>query len=259
LLSSASVQVGSLGFAGNRHSHREKIPIPFCGPSHQLPRNSCGGFSSHASALRGSSYGWRLARGTSAGNQPPPPLPPVARPPHAGLLLPTPVHRHHLLSSCTLKRSCDMTYCARHPASASCYKETALGDCDNTSHPSRALTQGTRSSCSLRAALEEMLAEDRRHPTAQDRRHPASASPPAAELQAEQGAPGPKPRLLRSQQGSQTPLGELQVTPFFFFTLGGDLFTSREGTVMGQSRVARTTAAFAAPARQILEDIACLD
>lgn len=84
-------------------------------------------------------------------------------------------------------------------------------------------------------------------------------SPPAAELQNEQGVPGPKPRPPRSQHsdspgqlsgGSKSPV---------FFTAGGDLFTSRGGTVMGQGRVAHTRAAFVAPAQQILEDITCLD
>lgn len=110
---------------------------------------------SHTSALKGSSHGWRLARGTSAGNQPPPPCQKDSlvyfthrslqalrtRALHVGLLPITPVHWHHLIKPFTLKHSCDMTYCVRHPG------VLLSRDCSgrlwqHLPTPSRTLTEG---------------------------------------------------------------------------------------------------------------------
>lgn len=140
--------------------------------------------------------------------------------------------------------------------STPCYEETALGDCDSTSHPFMCIT------CRYLTRAEGVLGKHwrrRRRRTGgilggrvdvspQQQSHRLGREPQLT-------SHGPQKASTAILQGSSW---GARSHPFFFFTPGGDLFTSRGGMVTGQGRVARTTAAFVAPARQILEDITCL-
>lgn len=159
LLSSVSVGVGLPSSQTTDVHTVEKIPIPFGGPSHHLPRVLSEGLSRQTARVPGSLprltphmqfTRMQVSSGHHRSWKPTalsvPKIQPVlfthcslqalrTSPPDVRLLPLAPVHRYHPIRLCTLKRSCDTTYCIRHPASVSCYKETTMGVCDSTSHP----------------------------------------------------------------------------------------------------------------------------
>lgn len=258
-------------FTDNRRSHCGKDP--FGGPSHHLPRVLSEGLSRQTARVPGSlprltphmqftrmqvSSGHCSWKPTALSV---PKIQPVlfthcslqalrTRPPDVRLLPLAPVHRHHLIRLCTLKHPCDTTYCIRHPALVSSYKETTLGVCDSTSHPFvHTFIQGN--------SQEQWESQGS---AGGDR----GGGPKATCATCGRWLGDPQQQSCKLSRDPQVPShglqeastvilqdspGGTQSHPFFFFTPGGDLLTSRGDMVTGQGRVACTTAVFVAPAR----------